>query len=69
MTAVNTNLSSKASNLISYWLYDQSNGTLVASGKINVSGATMDFSNLPPGVYILQIETEDGVEIHRILLK
>jgi hypothetical protein len=60
---------SSPSKFINYQLYDQSNGTLVASGKISVLGGTLDCSSLPSGVYLLQLNDGKIYEVHRILLK
>jgi len=45
-------------------------GISATSGHISSKGGTLNFSRLPTGTYLLQIDTGSGVpETHRILLK
>jgi hypothetical protein len=56
--------------LTSYSLYNQATGAIVATGKMPISGGTLDFSRQPSGIYILTIETPNKViETYRIILK
>lgn len=54
---------------IPYSLYSPS-GILVSQGKLPDNGGTLDFSNVPGGVYLLQlIGKNNTTETHRVLLK
>jgi hypothetical protein len=59
-----------AKQTVAYSLFIQSSGVLVASGKMPISGGTLDFSNVSGGIYILQIEIGvNSIETYRIFLK
>jgi hypothetical protein len=58
------------SRTVGYTLYGQATGALVASGTISIQGGTIDFSSVPPGIYILRFDTGNGTsDTHRVLLK
>jgi hypothetical protein len=72
VTASNSgdNIMSSAGNSVAYLLFRQSTGAVAATGQIPSQGGTLDFSNLPAGIYILQIHVNDElIDTHRILLK
>jgi hypothetical protein len=55
---------------VAYSLLNQTTGAVAAAGQIAAQGGTLDFSNLPVGIYILQIHVSDElIDTHRILLK
>ena len=55
---------------VSWRLYNIRSSLLVASGKIASTGGTLNFSYLPDGLYILQIDVENGPpETHKISLQ
>ena len=58
------------SNLVSYQLYNQATGLLVAEGKMERSGGTLDFNQVNSGIYILRIQVSDAIfEVHRVAFK
>lgn len=58
------------SNQVSYQLYNQATGLLVAEGKMERSGGTLDFSQVNSGIYILRIQVSDAIfEVHRVAFK
>jgi len=66
----NAGLLTAASQTYSYTLINQATGAVAAQGQLSSAGATLDFSNLPAGIYVLQIVTGSGIpESHKVLLK
>lgn len=58
------------SNKVSYQLYNQATGLLVAEGKMERRGGTLDFSQVNSGIYILRIQVSDTIfEVHRVVFK
>ena len=58
------------SNQVSYQLYNQATGLLVAEGKMERSGGTLDFNQVNSGIYILRIQVSDAIfEVHRVAFK
>lgn len=61
---------SVSNEMVSYTLFNQSTGAIATSGKMPVSGTTMNLSTLPADIYILQIETGlNEYDTHRIQLR
>jgi hypothetical protein len=59
-----------ANQTVAYSLYNQATGVFATSGQMPASGGTLDFSRLPTGIYVLRIETSNGVyDTHSFLLK
>jgi hypothetical protein len=59
-----------ANQTIAYSLHNPTTGALAASGRIAAQGGTLDFGNLPAGIYILSLDTDGGnPDIHKIVLK
>jgi predicted Zn-dependent protease len=55
---------------VSYTLINQLTGVIAASGQIPATGATLDFSSLSKGFYILRLDTgNNSVETLKVLLK
>jgi hypothetical protein len=52
----------------SYTLTDLA-GKIICSGKIQDRSATIDVSKLPQGVYLLNLETEQGRSVHKIVVQ
>ncbi|MDR1919069.1 MAG: hypothetical protein LBQ65_05430 [Tannerellaceae bacterium] len=70
LTEVDAAHPSLASKQLSYALFYQGTGVMAANGQIAAQGGVLDFSRLPAGVYLLQIQVDkDAMDIHRILLK
>jgi hypothetical protein len=59
-----------ANQTIAYSLHNPTTGALSASGRIAAQGGTLDFGNLPAGIYVLSLDTDGGnPDIHKIVLK
>ncbi|MDR2810849.1 MAG: T9SS type A sorting domain-containing protein [Tannerellaceae bacterium] len=51
------------------WSLYNSSGALAASGRIAAQGGTLNFGNLPSGIYVLSLDTEATPYTHKIVLK
>lgn len=57
------------SNQVSYQLYNQATGLLVAEENGTKRG-TLDFNQVNSGIYILRIQVSDAIfEVHRVAFK
>jgi hypothetical protein len=54
---------------IAWTLHNPTTGALAASGRIAAQGGTLDFGNLPSGIYVLSLDTEATPDTHKIVLK
>jgi hypothetical protein len=60
----------QTSQTVAYTLYSQATGATAARGVMPVQGGTLDFSNLPSGIYILAFDRGNGTpDTYRINLK
>lgn len=51
----------QGSSVSNYKVYNSMSGILVDQGKCDVLDATLDYSSLPSGIYILKVEVGNGV--------
>ena len=59
-----------ATKMLTYRLSNMITGVSVATGRMPASGAMLDFSHLPAGIYVLRIETGvDTFDTHKVVLK
>lgn len=57
------------SSLVSYELFSKGTGVLKANGQMNRNGDTLDFSNLPKGIYVIKIQlSQNEHETHSLIL-
>lgn len=48
----------QTSTLVSYTLINALTGTIAAKGKVDYKGGSLDFNNIPKGVYILKLDID-----------
>lgn len=66
----NINFASSKETMMSYQLVNIHTGTIAANGEVSSLGGNIDFGNIASGIYILQLNIEQGIkETFKFVLK